>query len=104
MAALRGRCGRYIIVLWFLLLSIYIYISFSSTILSRRRLDVYHTSTQWFGLSENLGCRSKTCCTRLPENTGRKNCQKCAICAPSDNFVGLYLRKGGTYQQSAKHL
>jgi len=28
------------------------------------------------------------CCTRLAENTGRKNRQKFAICTPSHNFVG----------------
>jgi len=44
----------------------------------------------WFLVSgANLGCRSETCCTRLAENTG---CKKIAICAPSHNFVGLYLR------------
>jgi len=26
----------------------------------------------WCGLSANLECRSETCCTRLPGNTGRK--------------------------------
>jgi len=30
--------------------------------------------------------------------------QKIAICAPSHNFVGLYLRNWGTYQQSEKSL
>jgi len=28
------------------------------------------------------------CCTRLAENTGRKNYAKTAVCAPSHNFVG----------------
>jgi len=37
MAALRSKCGYYIFVLWFLLLS--------SPNLSRRRLDVYYSST-----------------------------------------------------------
>jgi len=41
MAALRGGCGHYIFVLWFLLLSFFL--SFSSPNLSGRRLDVYHT-------------------------------------------------------------
>jgi len=36
-------------------------------------------------------------------NTGRKNCQKFAIYAPSHNFVGLYLRNWGTYRQSEKN-
>ena len=57
--------------LWFLLSSF-----FSSPNLSRRRLDVYHTSTQWCGLSANLRRRSETCCTRLAENTGHKKSPK----------------------------
>jgi len=48
----------------------------SSPNLSRRRLDVYHTSTQWCGLSANLRCRSETCCMRLAENTWRKKIAK----------------------------
>jgi len=44
MAAVWNRAGHYIFILWFLrLLSIYLYSS--SPNLSRRRLDVYHTST-----------------------------------------------------------
>jgi len=42
---------------------------------------------------------SEMCCTRLAENTGRK---KIAILAPSDNFVGLYLRSWGMHWQSEK--
>jgi len=42
MAALWNRAGYYIYALWFLLLSIFF---FFLPILSRRRLDVYHTST-----------------------------------------------------------
>jgi len=56
----------------------------------------------WCGLSANLRCRSETCCTRLAENTGRKNRQNFAICAPSHNFVGPYLPNEGTYWQSEK--
>jgi len=52
--------------------------------------------------SVNLGCRSETCCMWLAENTGWKTMQKIAIWAPSHNFVGLYLRNYGTYQQSEK--
>jgi len=33
-----------------------------------------------------------------------KNRQKVAICAPSYNFVGLYLRNEGIYRQSEKNL
>ena len=42
MATLCNRAGHYIFALWLLLSSIFF---FSSTNLSRRRLDVYHTST-----------------------------------------------------------
>jgi len=45
----------------------------------------------WCGLSADLHCRSEVCCTRLAENTGRKNRKKIAISVPSHNFVGLYL-------------
>ena len=43
------------------------------------------------GLSANLECRSDTCCTRLAENTGRKNRQKLAIWAPSHNILSDYI-------------
>jgi len=48
MAALWNRAGHYIFVLWsfYLLLSYF----FSSPILSRRRLDVYHASTHGVAL------------------------------------------------------
>jgi len=86
MAALRSRCGHYI----FAVVSFFF---FSSPNLSRRRLDVYHTSTHGvYGPSANLECRSEMCCTRLAENAGPKNRQKFAIWAPSHKFVGLYLR------------
>jgi len=42
--ALRSRCGHYIFALWFLLSSFF-YLFYSSPNLSRRRLDVYYTST-----------------------------------------------------------
>jgi len=46
MATLWNRADDYIFLLWFLL-SIFF---FSSPILSRRRLDVYHTSTHGVAL------------------------------------------------------
>jgi len=46
MAALRSRCGHYIFGLWFLLSSVI----FSSPNLSRRKLDVCHTSTHGVAL------------------------------------------------------
>jgi len=33
----------------------------------------------WCGLSANLECRSEMCCTRLAENTGRKDRHLCTI-------------------------
>jgi len=51
-------------------------------------LPYFHT---WYDLSANLGCRSEMCCTRLAENTGLKNRQKLAICAPSHNLSGCIL-------------
>ena len=65
-----NRAGHYMLPLWFLLSFC---LRLSSTILSGRRLDVYHASTHDRGLSENLECRSEMCCTRLAENTERKN-------------------------------
>ena len=70
MAALRSRCGHYTFVLF-----LYSLFFFSSPNLSGRRADVYHTST--YGVdSANLECRSEMYCTRVAENTGRKNRQK----------------------------
>ena len=57
--------------LWFLSFSFFFL--FFSPILSGGRLDVCHTSTHDVS-SANLECRSE--CTRLAENTGRKNSPK----------------------------
>ena len=73
MTALCNRAGHYIFALWFLSSIFFLLSIFSSHNLSRRRLDVCHTSAHGVASSANLGCRSETCCTRLPENTGRKN-------------------------------
>jgi len=69
MAALRSRCGHYILPYGFFLSSS----SFSSPNLSGCRADVYHT---WCGFSANLERRSEMCCTRLAGNTGHKMTQK----------------------------
>ena len=45
----------------------------SSPNLSGRTLDVYHTSTHGVALVRIYSCMSGMCCTRLAENTGRKN-------------------------------
>jgi len=88
MAALCNKAGHYIFALWFPSF----FFLFSSPNLSGRRLDVYHTSTQWRGLSANLECRSETCCMRFAGNAGRKKSPKFAVWASSLKFVGLYLR------------
>jgi len=49
MAALWNRAGHYIFILW-LLLSVFFFFLFSSPNLSRRRLNVYHTSTHGVAL------------------------------------------------------
>ena len=80
MAALRSRCGHYIFVLWFLLLFL---AYFQPSHIGW--LPYFHT---WCGFSANLGCRSETCCMRLAENTGTKNCQKFAIRHHSTTLSG----------------
>ena len=81
-----GQTIHYIFALWFLLSS-YFFSSPKSQPSQIGCLPYFHC-----GLSANLRCRSEMCCTRLAENTGRKNWQRFAIWAPSHNFVGLYLR------------
>jgi len=75
-------------------------IFYSSPNLSRRMikcLPYFHT---WCGHSANLRCR---CAARGSlEIQDAKMMQKIAICAPSHNFVGLYLRNWGTYQKWKK--
>ena len=44
------------------------------------------------------------CCTRLAGNTGRKITQKIAICAPSHNFVELFLCNECMYRQPKRNL
>jgi len=50
MAALWNRAGHYVFVVWFLLSSTFFFLLFSSPILSRRMLDVYHASTHGVAL------------------------------------------------------
>ena len=68
--------------LFFYLLSIF-FLAYSQPS-QIRCLPYFHT---WCGLSENLGCRSETCSTRLAGNTGRKKSSKFAIWAPSHNIL-----------------
>jgi len=102
MAALWNRADHYIFVLWFLL-SIFFFLLFPSPILSRRRRDVYHTSTHGVAaLVRIYGASQKSAARGSLKIQDAKYCQKLAICAPLHNFVGLCLRNKGTYRQSEK--
>jgi len=76
-AALRSRCGHSVLHLWFLLLPFLPFFLAYSQRSQTECLPYFHT---WCGLSANLECRYEMGCTRLAENTGRKNTQKIAIC------------------------
>jgi len=89
MVALCNRADHYIFLPWFLLLSSFF---FSSPNLSRRKLDVYHTSTHRVALVRISDAGLKRAARGSLKNTGRKKVSKIAIWAPSHNFVGLYLR------------
>jgi len=65
---------------------------FSSPNLSRRRLDVYHTSTHGVALVRIYNAGLKRAARGSLEMQDPKNRQKYNILAPSHNFVGLYLR------------
>ena len=73
-------------------------IFFSSPYLSVRRLDVYHTSTHGVALARI----QKACLKCAARGSLKIQNAKIAILAPSDNFVGLYLRSWGIYRQSEK--
>ena len=98
MTALWNSVGDYIFFLCFLLSMFLVFcvlsfFLFSSPFLSRRRLDVYHTSADGVAcFIVNLGCRSEMYCRWLDENTRRKNCEKFAIWTPSHKFVELYFQ------------
>ena len=80
--------------------SFYPLLSFSSPNLSRRRLDVYHTSTHGVALVriQNAGLK------RAARARWKCRTQKIAIWSPSQNFVRLCLWNWGTYRQSEKNL
>ena len=64
---------------------------FSSPILGRRRLDVYDTSTHDVALVRIWSADVKCAERGSLKIQDAKNRQKCAICAPSHNFLGLNL-------------
>jgi len=79
MVALHSRCGHHFLPCGFFFLSVFFL--FSSPNLSRRRLDVCHTSTHDVAFSANLSCRSETCCTQLAEIQDAKSRPKIVIWA-----------------------
>jgi len=91
MVALWNRADHYIFVLWFLS-SFFFFFFFSSPNLSRRRLDVCHTSTHGVALVRNRMAGLKCTARGSLEMQDAKNRQKIAVLAPSHKFVGLYLR------------
>jgi len=95
-AALRSGCGHYIFVLF-----LGVFSSPISALANWMYTILLHMMCR--ALNANSECRSQLCCTRLAGNTGRKNDAKIAICAPSRNFVRLYLRNEGMYRQSKKN-
>jgi len=74
MAALHSRSSNYILQLWFLSFSsfLFFFLAYSQR-LEIGCLPYFHT---WCGLSVNLQCMFEMCCTRLGENTGCKNYAK----------------------------
>jgi len=76
----------------FLPCSFFLSFFYSSTNLSRRRLDVYHTSTHGVALVRIKNAGPKCAARGSLQMQNPKKSPKIAIWAPSHNFVGLYLR------------
>jgi len=87
MVAVWNRAHHYIFALWFLLSSPF----FCSPNLSRRRLDVCHTSTHGVALVQISASGLKRGARGSLEMQDAKKSPKIAIWAPSHNFVRLYL-------------
>ena len=88
MVALWNTADHYIFILSFVLSSFFL---FSSPNLSGRRLDVCHTSTHVVALVRIQDAGLKRAARGSLEMQDAK-IAKVAICAPSYNFLGLYLR------------
>jgi len=76
MAALWNRAGHYIFAVWFLLSSSSSIYLFTSPNLSRRRLDVCHTSTHGVALVRIYDAGLKRAAHAARLNIGRKTRQK----------------------------
>jgi len=77
----------------FMCLSLFFFFSlFFLPNLSRRRLDVYRTSTHGVALAQIYDAGLKRAARGSRKIQDAKNRQKFAIWAPPPHFVGLYLR------------
>ena len=94
MAALWNRAGHYIFALWFLS-----FFLFSSSNLSRCRLDVCHTSTHGVALVPILDAGLKRAASGSLKIQDAKNRHLGTV---AQYFVGLYLRNEGMHRQSEK--
>jgi len=93
MVALWNRADHYIFMLWFVLLLLLLLLSFfSSPNLSRRKLDVCHTSTRGVALVRISDAGLKRAARGSLNIQDVKMSPKIAIWAPSHNVVALYLR------------
>jgi len=86
MAALRSRCGHYILPCGFF------FLYFTRLISAVAKSDVCHTCTHGVALVQIWDAGLKRAACSLLKIQDAKNRQKFAIWAPSHNFVGLYLR------------
>ena len=68
MVALCNRAHHYIFALWFL--SFFFFRRLISAV--GDWMSTILPQMPWCSLSANLECMSEMCCTRLPDNTGRK--------------------------------
>ena len=91
MVALWNRADYYIFMVWFVLLLLLL-LFISSPNLSRRRLDVCHTSTHGVALVRISDAGLKPAARGSLKTQDAKKSPKIAIWAPLHKFVGLYLR------------
>ena len=96
MAALRSRCGHYILVLF--LSSFFLALSQRSQI---GCLPYFYT---WCGRSANLECRSEMWCTRLAGNAGPKKIAKNSPSGHHRRTLSGYIFATKAYIDSRKNL
>ena len=84
MAVLRSRCGHYIFALWFLLLSFF----YISPNLSRRNLDVCHTSVHGVASVRIQNAGLKCAARGSLQMQDPQKLSKIAIWAPSRKLSG----------------